>query len=154
MQNDHNKDLLDDLDELDTLTPATKGQRFAIALIDGFVMFTCYLMGLLAIVKYFPGVYYWFQEYDRFKLTWIAGYLVAIIFYYTILETFNKGRTVGNLLTGTQVVKNDRSKLTLKDVLRRSMYRLTGQSALASFAADEDAIPKRDRVTNTSVVKK
>jgi uncharacterized RDD family membrane protein YckC len=154
MQNDHNKDLLDDLNELDTLTPATKGQRLAISLIDGLLMFICYLVGLLAIVKYFPWAYYWFQEYDKFKLTWIAGYLVSIILYYTILEAFNKGRTVGNLLTGTQVVKNDGSKLTLKDVLHRSMYRLAGRSALASFAADDDIIPKRDRVTNTSVVKK
>jgi len=154
MQNDHNKDLLDDLDELDALIPATKGQRLAISLIDGLVMFICYLVGLLAIVKYFPWMYYWFQEYDKLKLTWIAGYLVSIILYYTILEAFNNGRTVGNLLTGTQVVKNDGSKLTLKDVLHRSMYRLVGRSALSSFAADDDFIPKRDRVTNTSVVKK
>jgi uncharacterized RDD family membrane protein YckC len=157
MQNhlpDNNKDLLNDLNELDTLTLATKGQRFAIALIDGFLMFICYLMGLLITVNQFPQVYDWFMEYDKLRLIQIATYLFTIILYYTILEAFNKGRTVGNLLTGTHVVKNDGSKLTLKDVLHRSMYRLVGRSALAAFAADEDVIPKRDRVTNTSVVKK
>jgi uncharacterized RDD family membrane protein YckC len=153
MQIDNNKDLLDDLDELDEVTPATKGQRFAISLIDGLVMFICYLVGLLSIVKFYPAVYYWVRENDRFKISWIVCYLITIIIYYTILEAFNKGRTVGNLLTGTQVVKNDGSKLTLKDVLHRSMYRLVGRSSLASFADDDDVIPKRERATNTSVVK-
>lgn len=157
MQSHHspdNKDLLEDLDELDPLTLATKGQRFAISLIDGFLMFLCYLTGLLMTVKLFPEVYYWFEEYDRLRLIRIAAYLVTIILYYTILEAFNKGRTVGNLLTGTQVVKNDGSKLTLKDVLHRSMYRLVGRSALVSYGAEDDGIPKRDKVTNTSVIKK
>lgn len=157
MQSHHspdNKDLLEDLEELDPLTLATKGQRFAISLIDGFLMFLCYLTGLLMTVKLFPEVYYWFEEYDRLRLIRIAAYLVTIILYYTILEAFNKGRTVGNLLTGTQVVKNDGSKLTLKDVLHRSMYRLVGRSALVSYGAEDDGIPKRDKVTNTSVIKK
>jgi uncharacterized RDD family membrane protein YckC len=148
-----NKDLLDDLNELDTFTLATKGQRYAISLIDGFVMFICFLMGMFCFLRFFPEAYYWLQEYDKLKISWLAAYLLAIILYYTILETFNRGRTIGNLLTGTHVMKNDGSKLTLKDVLRRSMHRLTGKSILASLAADDDAIPKRDKVTNTSVVK-
>lgn len=149
-----NKDLLDDLDELETLNLATKGQRLAISLIDGFLMFLSFLMGLLMTARLFPEVWYWFEEYDKLRLIRIVAYLLTIILYYTILEAFNDGRTIGNLMTGTQVVKNDGSKLTLKDVLHRSLYRLVGRSALASFAADDDFIPKRDKVTNTSVIRK
>lgn len=47
---------------------------------------------------------------------------VAIILYFIIFQYFNKGRTVGKMLVGIKIEKNDNGALKLNDVAIRSLF--------------------------------
>ena len=47
---------------------------------------------------------------------------VAIILYFVVFQYFNKGRTVGKMLMGIKIEKNDNGALKLNDVALRSLF--------------------------------
>lgn len=115
---------------------ATTGQRFLNYLIDlllmrfGISYATSYLLvnGLLAISP--DTAYTLFSE--RYLL--LATYIIAIInhlVYYTICEKAFRGYTLGKIITGTRVIREDGEEVTFKDALLRSLCRLVPFEALS-----------------------
>ena len=115
---------------------ASNGQRFLNYLID--TIFMRYAVGyatgyLLAefLLATSPET-----AYDLFgdEGNWGAIYLIAIInhlVYYSICEKVFKGHTIGKLITGTRVIREDGEELTFKDAFLRSLSRLVPFEALS-----------------------
>jgi uncharacterized RDD family membrane protein YckC len=138
------KDLLTDLDEMQTLIPATKGQRFANLLVDGVIAIIIALM-LFAVM----AVMGFDLESTEGDLTSrVLSYIVFAI-YYTLFEGLNNGRTIGKMVTGTQAVRFDGEKLSMEKALLRSLSRCVPFEQFSGFGE----VPWHDKWTDTTVVK-
>ena len=147
---------LSDLEQEVYLVPADKGLRFVNWLIDTIVYYA--LAFLLAFVYSSILVMQGGDLNESFLVqetgSAVLGQYIAIIStytaYYTIIEAGSKGRTLGKLITGTMVVRNDGSRIGWKDGLLRSLCRLIPFENLAALFTT----PWHDSITNTMVVKK
>jgi uncharacterized RDD family membrane protein YckC len=145
-----NQDLLQDLDEIVVLNPATQGQRFANYIIDLIIAyaFAFLLLLMLELIVDMMG-----GNGDQILGETVVSYLamyIALIWYYTMLEAINKGRTIGKLITGTYAVASDGKPLTWKAAFYRSLCRIVPFEPFSGFS---DA-PWHDKWTQTVVVKK
>ncbi|TMI96647.1 MAG: RDD family protein [Bacteroidetes bacterium] len=149
--------LADELDAQITYTYASTGQRFLNFLIDNVLMNygLSYLTGTAAgflIAALFPDFARKISsDSSSFDLL-LLGYIIALInylVYYTICERAFKGYTLGKLITGTRVIRDDGGELTLKDALLRTLSRLVPFEAFSAFGGH----PWHDLWTKTSVIK-
>lgn len=85
---------------------------------------------------------------DLFVLSYVVGIFNYII-YYTFCEKVFKGYTLGKLLTGTRVIREDGQELTFKDAILRSLTRLVPFEALSALGPR----PWHDTWTKTMVIK-
>jgi uncharacterized RDD family membrane protein YckC len=146
------QDLLLDLDQHVRYTRASTGARFANYLID--VIVFNLVSRLLGHVISFYGFYVFERQlYETSSvLFYIFMFTVAFAqnaFYYTILEGATKGLTVGKLVTGTRVVRNDGSPITMTDALLRSLSRMVPFEPFSALTG----YPWHDSWTKTEVVK-
>ena len=111
-------------------TEASTTQRFLNYLIDTLLMryglswATTYLLVSFFLASSPKTAYALFGEEGSPLL---ATYLIAILnhlVYYTIAEKAFRGHTLGKLITGTRVIREDGEELTFKDALLRSLCRL------------------------------
>ncbi|GAA0539785.1 RDD family protein [Chitinophaga japonensis] len=143
------EDLLDDLDDMVVLNPATQGQRFGNYIIDRIV---AYAFAFLIVVMVgvvigllggnSDGV---FEGLPLYLLMYIS-----YVWYYTTMEALNKGRTIGKLITGTYAVTRKGNPITLKTAFYRSLCRIVPFEAFSGFGQ----VPWHDSWTDTTVVKK
>jgi uncharacterized RDD family membrane protein YckC len=138
-------------------TPATSGQRFLNWLIDNLLMRfgLSYITGTAVgyiIGKFFPEyashIVYDQNTIDLFVLAYAIGIFNYLI-YYTICEKAFRGYTLGKLITGTRVIRDDGGELTFKDALLRSLSRLVPFEVLSGFGYS----PWHDAWTKTTVIK-
>jgi uncharacterized RDD family membrane protein YckC len=149
--------LADELNEQITYTYASTGQRFLNFLVDNVLMNygLSYLTGTATgflIATFFPGYAAKISSSSNNFDLLLLGCIIALInylVYYTICEKAFKGYTLGKLITGTRVIRNDGGELTLKDALLRSLSRLVPFEALSAFGGH----PWHDLWTKTSVIK-
>jgi uncharacterized RDD family membrane protein YckC len=83
----------------------------------------------------------------------VMQYLIsfgAMIGYYIVFEGASQGRTLGKLITGTVVVKDDGSPITFKDALLRTLCRFIPFEPFSAFGGR----PWHDTITRTMVIKK
>lgn len=108
---------------------ASNGQRFVNYLIDVLLMRffisygTSYLLVNFLLAVSPETAYALFSE----NLLLLATYIVAILnhlIYYTICEKAFRGYTLGKLVTGTRVIREDGDELTFTDAFLRSLCRL------------------------------
>lgn len=138
---------------------ASTGQRFLNFLIDNLLM----TYGLSFLTEIAVGVLLglFFPEYvqrlsenrdplstEMLLLSYLVG-VVNYLLYYTICEKGFKGHTLGKLITGTRVIRNDGDELTFKDALLRTLCRLVPFEILSAFGGH----PWHDTWTKTSVIK-
>jgi uncharacterized RDD family membrane protein YckC len=91
------------------------------------------------------------QTQDMFDLLPIS-YLIGVVnylVYYTICEKGFKGYTLGKLVTGTRVIREDGDELTIKDALLRSLSRLVPLEIFSAFGG----YPWHDSWTKTRVIR-
>jgi uncharacterized RDD family membrane protein YckC len=107
---------------------ASNGQRFLNYIIDYLIMYfgisyaTTYVLVQLLLAIAPDTAYSLFGEGNL-----AAIYIIAIInhlLYYTICEKAFKGHTLGKLVTGTRVIREDGEELTFKDAFLRSVSRM------------------------------
>jgi uncharacterized RDD family membrane protein YckC len=145
------QDLLADLDEIVVLKPAaSKGQRFANYLIDLIITYIIAigLVVVLAAVLDWSGT-----NPDTLQDIPVLNYLIfstSLVFYTALMEAFNKGRTIGKLVTGTYAVKTNGKPLDFGTALKRGLCRIVPFEPFSAFGE----APWHDRWTNTTVVKK
>ena len=132
--------------------PATPGQRFANYLIDLFVFYACaFIVGMVKAIVSAPSLDDYGEGIGRSR-NFFMEYFISICMYlalYTLLEGLTKGRTLGKLITGTKVVKDDSAPITWWDAFLRSLSRLVPFEPFSAFGG----YPWHDRWTGTRVVK-
>jgi uncharacterized RDD family membrane protein YckC len=140
------------------LTEASTAQRFFNYLIDHLFMnyvmgyATGYLYGklLFAIAPDFlysiaiEGEQGW-RYYLLIYIIWFFNYFI----YYTFCEGAFRGYTLGKLITGTRAIKNDGSRLSLKDAFLRTLSRIVPFEAFSALGGT----PWHDSWTKTTVIK-
>lgn len=75
---------------------------------------------------------------------------ILTLLYYILFEGISKGRTMGKLVTGSIVIKEDGSAFTFKDAFIRSVCRAIPFEALSALGYR----PWHDSLSKTAVVKK
>jgi len=154
--------IADELTSIIQYEYASTGQRFLNWLIDNLLM----RFGLIYATGYAAGVLLALMAPDYVRTLQLkqalgedvmgdlilVGAIITIlsyVFYYTICEKFFKGYTLGKLITGTRVIREDGQELTFKDAILRSLSRLVPFEAFSGFALR----PWHDTWTKTMVVK-
>lgn len=149
--------LSDELNSQIVYQYASTGQRFLNYLIDNLLMnyglsfLTGNVVGLLVGLLFPDYAVRLSESSDTFDVL-LLGYMIAIVnylVYYTICEKAFKGHTLGKLITGTRVIRDDGDELTFKDALLRSLSRLVPFEAFSAFGGH----PWHDTWTKTSVIK-
>lgn len=128
-------DLLGDLQEETSPEPVRKGIRFANFLVD-------YIVLIILFVLLFRNAA--FSQLES-QLVFIAMYVP----YYSLMEGFLNGRTIGKMVTGTRVARYDNEPMSFGKALVRTFSRLVPFEPLSGFG---DA-PWHDKWTDTTVVK-
>jgi uncharacterized RDD family membrane protein YckC len=135
---------------------ATTGQRFANYLIDLIpLMVFIFISGVITgIILVSQGI----NPADSELLTdplysfiynLLTGSICTIIIY-TLIEGASNGRSLGKLITRTEVLREDGSRISFKDAFMRSLCRVVPFEPFSAFMA----YPWHDRWTKTIVVKK
>lgn len=149
--------LSDELNSQIVYQYASTGQRFLNYLIDNLLMsyglsfLTGSVVGLLIGLLFPDYAVRLSVSSDTFDVLFLS-YMIAIVnylVYYTICEKAFKGHTLGKLITGTRVIRDDGDELTFKDALLRSLFRLVPFEAFSAFGGH----PWHDTWTKTSVIK-
>ncbi|KAA2241625.1 RDD family protein [Chitinophaga agrisoli] len=146
------EDLLGDLDDIVVLNRASRGQRFLNYLIDLVIVY-------LLVIVFFVLDMTWENlinpqdngpddGWSELSVAILA--MLAYVLYYTLMECFNKGRTIGKLATGTYAVFSTGKPLTFKTAFFRSLSRIAPFELLSGF----DDAPWHDRWTDTLVAKR
>jgi len=141
--------LLDDLGDIVSLNYATQGQRFGNYLIDRII---AYIFAFLIVVMIGVAIGLLGGNPDNIFED-LSLYLLlygSYVWYYTMMEMLNKGRTIGKLITGTRAVTMDGKPLTWKTAFYRSLCRIVPFEVFSGFGP----APWHDRWTGTTVVKK
>jgi uncharacterized RDD family membrane protein YckC len=144
--------------EFITYTEASTSQRFVNYFIDSLFMQyavafgTTFLLAKVLITASPDAFYSFFGEGDDMPL--LTTYAIALLnhlLYYTICEKAFRGHTLGKLVTGTRVIREDGEELTFKDALLRSLCRLVPFETISIWFGGGG--PWHDTWTKTKVIK-
>jgi uncharacterized RDD family membrane protein YckC len=126
---------------------ASVGKRFLNYLIDLIVFYVImFVLGILLVRQ----IYEWRLESGEAAAT-LKLQLVAIfilLLYYFLCEAFSGGRTIGKFVTGTKVVNEDGTDITMNTALLRTLCRLVPFEPLSTFGGR----PWHDKWTRTYVI--
>lgn len=120
-------------------TEATLTQRFLNYLVDvvlmryGISWLTTYLLVKFLMTVSPDLAYDLFGEGPLLFSTYLIAVLNHLV-YYTICEKAFRGHTLGKLVTGTRVIRDDGEELTFKDALLRSLCRLVPFEAFSAWS--------------------
>ena len=135
-------------------TEASVTQRLINYIIDVILMrlgmswLTSYLLVMLLMAVSPNTAYALFSDEADIFSTYLIAVLNHLV-YYTFCEKAFRGYTLGKLVTGTRVIREDGEELTLKDALLRSLCRLVPFEA---FSIWSDRGLWHDTWTKTKVI--
>lgn len=136
------------------LVPVSPGLRFVNYLIDIIAFYALsFIVGIfLAIGAAGAGLYdnIGASEDAEIEMGLLLLELTIVFVYYTLFEYFSKGRTLGKLVTGTVVVKEEGGAPTFKDAVLRTLCRFIPFEPFSAFGYR----PWHDSLTRTMVIKK
>ena len=118
---------------------ATTTQRFLNYLIDALLMqygiawATGYLLVKFLLAVSPEAAYDLFGSGSPLLAAYIIG-MVNHLVYYTFAEKAFRGHTLGKLITGTRVIREDGDELTLKDAFLRTVSRLVPFEAFSIWS--------------------
>jgi uncharacterized RDD family membrane protein YckC len=150
--------LLQDVEQEIYLEPASKGARLLNYIIDIIAFYViAYLVNIiLAIIILSKGTRT-IQETSgsnlgrgTVQLALLFAFFLTLLAYYTLMEGFTKGRTIGKFITGTQAVSMDGSSITFKQAFIRSISRFVPFEPFSALGYT----PWHDSWAGTVVIKK
>ena len=132
---------------------ASKNKRFANYIIDviGYYIFAI-VIGIIWVAlnpEDYTSEVYLDEDSSNVLLEYLFGFLI-ITLYYTLLEYFLQGKTIGKLITKTRAVTEDNRNLDFETALKRSLCRLIPFEAF-SFLGD-NAVGWHDSLSKTKVI--
>jgi uncharacterized RDD family membrane protein YckC len=135
--------------------PASSIQRFLNWIIDGLVMSfgVTWITGVLSYFFMTAFAPQWIVAIDtnddNMMLFWAFIMIANHLLYYTLCERLFRGKTLGKLLTGTKVIREDGAKFTFTNALLRSIFRLVPFEPFSIFFDR----PWHDSWTRTTVIR-
>lgn len=151
--------LLLDVEQEIYLEPASKGARLLNYIIDILVFYALtFVFGIIWGIYMMANNSTIIQEPANgelrggatFQLTLLLAPFLLLLAYYTLMEAFTKGRTIGKFITGTQAVSMDGSNITFRQAFIRSISRFVPFEAFSAIGYT----PWHDRWADTVVIKK
>ena len=134
-------DLLAELHEEINQEPVSTGIRFANYIIDIVIFYVLVVLIALLLASLEP------EGQDK-AFVYLITYLIYVG-YYTAMEGATQGRTIGKLITGSKVIKEEGSPITWKDALMRSLARIVPFEPFSALGG----YPWHDKWTKTKVIK-
>ena len=151
-----NANLLQDVEQEISLQPASLGMRLVNYIIDVIFFYLIVFVGAFSLLGISVAQGGSLEDNVFTQETTSAlgmQYLISFstyFLYYFLFEYFGKGRTIGKLITRTQVKRTDGGSLTVKDVLIRTIVRFVPFEAFSGFFGGF----WHDRWSSTVVAKK
>lgn len=127
------------------LYDASRGKRLLNYIIDTVIWYIL-IVGLFIFIMLFSDLF-GFYRFGEIILNIIA--LASYVFYYSFLEYYFKGRTIGKMITKTRAITEHHEMLTFKQAFFRSLCRLIPFEAFSFLASDQGW---HDTMTKTKVV--
>ena len=140
-------DLLNDLTT--EHVPADKGLRFANLIIDAVAFNLIFFLLSLLFAVVSPRTATTVPESGTFLLTNYIVVLLLDVLYYALFEALTNGKTPGKFITKTRAIREDDTRLTFSDAIKRSLVRLVPFEAFSAFGSGL----WHDRWTHTMVIK-
>lgn len=151
--------ILQDVEQEINLEPASKGARLLNYIIDILMFYA-----LSFVVGIIWGIYMMannsniiqeptnreLQGGGTLQLALLFAFFLIFLAYYTLMEAFTKGRTIGKFITGTQAVSRDGSNITFKQAFVRSISRFVPFEPFSALGYS----PWHDSWADTVVIKK
>lgn len=141
---------LQDLEQEINLEPATSGTRFLNLIIDSVVYYALSFVAGIVYGLYLATSGGQLDEGGTGQLTIIVIALVPYILYYSLMEAFAGGRTLGKMATGTYAVQTNGEPVTFGKALLRTVIRFIPFEPFSILAGR----PWHDSWTDTVVAKK
>jgi len=123
---------------------ATSGQRFANYLLDVIIIYVSAFVA--GVVLYIVGLG---DVIDRIDDTLLG--IILVLLYYVPQESLF-GWTLGKLITGTRIVKEDGSPISLGQGLGRSLCRFIPFEAFSFLGGNGKPVGWHDSITKTRVI--
>ena len=120
-------------------TEATHAQRLTNYIIDvllmryGITWLTTFLLMRFLITASPETAEDWFADEPLLFVSYLIAILNHIV-YYSFCEKVFRGLTLGKLVTGTRVIREDGEELTFKDAFLRSLCRLVPFEAFSIWS--------------------
>lgn len=136
------------------LVHASKGKRFANFFLDR--IFSSVLSFCFFYVLFFIKDSIYLQDYaytEPFSAMWFIETMLELLFisfYYILLESYLKGKTLAKYFTKTKVLNLDGSKPSFETIVKRSFIRLVPFEAFSFLGDEPDGW--HDRWSNTIVI--
>ena len=152
MEQEQTPSIFDEIQQQNPVTYATTGQRFANFIVDIIVAYLFALIVIIIVMAMIPSLAYAAQENSDsagFKIIDRLTTSILIALFYTLIEGFTKGKTLGKAITKTKAVREDGNPFTWKDAFARSFARIVPFDPLSGLSGH----PWHDKWTKTIVVK-
>ena len=144
------KDLFDDMKY--RLVRASMGKRFLNYLVDLFVFYLLFMLGLIILGNVSPATLNAFVQRNQTEISLLDELLILVLYgtYLFITEALFNGKTLGKLFTGTRVVRQDGTPMTVRDAQLRGLSRMVPFNVFSALG--NPPYPWHDRWTKTYVI--
>lgn len=133
---------------------ATNGARFANYIIDTIMLYVCTIIIVLVFTTIYmlivPTTDFLPKEDNNSLFEYVIGAVMGVI-YFTTLEYFTGGRSIGKYITKTKVITIDGKKPGFIDCLVRSLCRYIPFEPFSFFSGTDCAW--HDSISKTRVIK-
>lgn len=143
--------LFDDMEY--RLVQASMGKRFLNYLIDVIVFGVLIFISLMVVASFNPQlIETLIIKNETGQLSFVQQLLIQVIYgtYMFIVEALFKGKSLGKLVTGTRVVKQNGSPIMIRDAQLRGLCRMVPFNAFSALG--NPSFPWHDRWTRTYVI--
>jgi uncharacterized RDD family membrane protein YckC len=142
--------------EASPLKKAGKDKRLINYIVDTSIMniiFFCFFMTMGGMLDYYEGINGSIVLTTPQDLTILALFLMSLstyFVYYIFCEYFLNGKTIGKMITGTKVVTKEGSKLSLANVIGRTLLRYLPFEIFSFLGSGTDGW--HDSISHTIVI--
>ncbi len=141
---------LQDLEQEINLDPATPGIRFLNLIIDTAVYYALTFVSGILYGLYLVKTDGQMDEGGGTQLVLLVLALIPYLLYYSLMEAFAGGRTIGKMATGTYVVQTNGEAVSFGKAFLRTIIRFVPFEPFSMLGGR----PWHDSWTDTVVVKK
>jgi uncharacterized RDD family membrane protein YckC len=144
------QDLFDDTKY--KLVQASHAKRFGNYIIDLVAFNILFFIGLMVAANIDPQVLKWVEKTTEQGFAFTEQLLILVVYgtYMFMVEALFKGKSLGKLITGTRVLRQDGNPITVRDAQLRGLCRMIPFHPFSALGMP--CYPWHDRWTKTFVI--